>query len=412
VQLPRHGQWHGPARAGLHPAGSRRDVRAGRLRAQTRASQLLRPGQAPVPDHHPGLRHEGRKAVGELRRDGRSHAAAGSRADRDEPGRLRHEPAGGRRRAAHPARGLDRTHRRRHGDERWRRGQPRDRILLGDRPRADAQGPSRDLRRRSLWRLPGHRPRSGDRRVLRRFGEPQGRPGRRLLRHAPGTGARHPAASRVRMQHAGGAGCGSNTRSRQGESRMRGTWTAGLGRRAVVFAAVLLAGLQAMPALAQSGFVRVEGAGFVLDGRPYRFAGANFWYGAYLGAADGVGDRARLRAELDQLKAAGIDNLRVLAMSEASGFRRGVRPAFMHAPGEYDQRLLEGLDVLLDEMRRRDMKAVLYLNNFWQWSGGMSQYVSWFTGEPVFDPDETGDWNGFMQNSARFYAMPEAQAAY
>lgn len=193
---------------------------------------------------------------------------------------------------------------------------------------------------------------------------------------------------------------------------MRGTWTAGLGRRAVVFAAVLLAGLQAMPALAQSGFVRVEGAGFVLDSRPYRFAGANFWYGAYLGAADGVGDRARLRAELDQLKAAGIDNLRVLAMSEASGFRRGVRPAFMHAPGEYDQRLLEGLDVLLDEMRRRDMKAVLYLNNFWQWSGGMSQYVSWFTGEPVFDPDETGDWNGFMQNSARFYAMPEAQAAY
>ncbi|ADV26307.1 Mannan endo-1,4-beta-mannosidase [Pseudoxanthomonas suwonensis 11-1] len=177
--------------------------------------------------------------------------------------------------------------------------------------------------------------------------------------------------------------------------------------------AMLLAMLSAAPALAaQSGFVRVEGTRFLLDGKPYRFAGANFWYGAYLGAEDGVGDRARLRAELDQLKAAGIDNLRVLAMSEASGFKRGVRPAFMTAPGEYDQRLLEGLDVLLDEMRQRDMKAVLYLNNFWQWSGGMSQYVSWFTGEPVFDPDETGDWNGFMQNSARFYAMPEAQAAY
>ena len=164
----------------------------------------------------------------------------------------------------------------------------------------------------------------------------------------------------------------------------------------------------------RDGFVRVEGTRFVLDGRPYRFAGANFWYGAYLGAEDGVGDRERLRAELDQLRAAGIDNLRVLAMSEASGFKRGVRPAFMTAPGEYDERLLQGLDVLLDEMGRRDMKAVLYLNNFWQWSGGMSQYVSWFTGEPVsaHDPDQTGDWNGFMQNSARFYAIPEAQKLY
>jgi len=164
----------------------------------------------------------------------------------------------------------------------------------------------------------------------------------------------------------------------------------------------------------QSGFVQVEGTRFTIDGKPYRFAGANFWYGAYLGAPDGIGDRARLRAELDQLKAAGIDNLRVLAMSEASGFRRAVRPAIMTAPGTYDERLLQGLDTLLVEMGKRDMKAVLYLNNFWQWSGGMSQYVSWSTGEPVsmHDPDQTGDWNGFMQNSARFYAFPGAQALY
>lgn len=162
----------------------------------------------------------------------------------------------------------------------------------------------------------------------------------------------------------------------------------------------------------QSGFVQVQGPRFVLDGETYRFAGANFWYGAYLGAPGGIGDRARLRAELDQLKVAGIDNLRVLAMSEASGFRRAVRPAFMTAPGEYDEQLLQGLDYLLVEMGKRDMKAVLYLNNFWQWSGGMSQYVSWATGEPLSDPDQTGDWSAFMQNSARFYSLPKAQAWY
>ncbi|MFT4248442.1 MAG: cellulase family glycosylhydrolase [Pseudomonas sp.] len=165
-------------------------------------------------------------------------------------------------------------------------------------------------------------------------------------------------------------------------------------------------------AAGQSGFVRVEGTGFVIDGKPYRFAGANFWYGAYLGAPDRLGDRARLRAELDQLKAAGIDNLRVLAMSEASSFLRGVSPAIMSRPGQYDEQMLKGLDYLLAEMARRDMKAVLYLNNFWQWSGGMSQYVSWVTGEPVFDPDARKDWPGFMQNSARFYTLEQAQGWY
>ncbi|MCF7222153.1 glycoside hydrolase 5 family protein [Marilutibacter chinensis] len=205
------------------------------------------------------------------------------------------------------------------------------------------------------------------------------------------------------------------------------TTTAVRFRRGAAWLALLLGCLLTLPGAAsatddRAGFVCVEGARFVLDGKPYRFAGANFWYGAYLGAPDGIGDRARLRAELDQLRAAGIDNLRVLAMSEASDFRRGVDPAIMTAPGPleggpldrsmFDERLLQGLDVLLDEMGRRDMKAVLYLNNFWQWSGGMSQYVAWFTGEPVFDPDESGDWNGFMQNSARFYAIPEAQKLY
>jgi mannan endo-1,4-beta-mannosidase len=58
------------------------------------------------------------------------------------------------------------------------------------------------------------------------------------------------------------------------------------------------------------------------------------------------------------------------------------------------------------------MKAVLYVNNFWQWSGGMSQYVAWFDGQPVLDPDVTGDWNGFMDNSAAFYRSRPAQDAF
>lgn len=168
----------------------------------------------------------------------------------------------------------------------------------------------------------------------------------------------------------------------------------------------------AEPAETNSQFVTVENNKFLRNGEPYYIIGTNFWYGGYLGSAGAVGDRERLIKELDLLKQTGINNLRVLAVSESSELMRAVRPAILKAPGEYDETLLAGMDFLLDEMAKRDMTAVLYLNNFWQWSGGMSQYVSWFTGKPVFDPDVTNEWNPFMENSATFYRIEEAQKLY
>jgi len=173
----------------------------------------------------------------------------------------------------------------------------------------------------------------------------------------------------------------------------------------------LLAGI-AHAAPGQSGYVTVKGRHFQVDGKPYYYAGANLWYGMYLGSPGQTGDRARLVKELDQLASQGILNLRVLAISEASTLKRAVRPAVLQAPGKVDETLWQGLDFLLDEMAKRDMKAVLYVANFWQWSGGMSQYVAWFNGKPVLDPDVTGAWNAFMDNSASFYRSQPAQAAF
>ncbi len=165
-------------------------------------------------------------------------------------------------------------------------------------------------------------------------------------------------------------------------------------RKLLLLAATLaLFSAAAHSAPTQSGFVTVKGKHFVLDGKPYYFAGANLWYGMYLGSPGNTGDRARLTKELDQLAAQGMLNLRVLAISEASTLKRAVTPAVLQSPGKVDETLWKGLDFLLDEMAKRDMKAVLYVNNFWQWSGGMSQYVAWFNGKPVLDPDVTGDWN-------------------
>ena len=82
----------------------------------------------------------------------------------------------------------------------------------------------------------------------------------------------------------------------------------------------------------QPGFVTVKGRHFELDGKPYYFAGANLWYGMYLGSPGTTGDRARLAKELDQLAAQGVRNLRVLAISEASTLKRAVTPAVLQRP--------------------------------------------------------------------------------
>jgi mannan endo-1,4-beta-mannosidase len=142
-------------------------------------------------------------------------------------------------------------------------------------------------------------------------------------------------------------------------------------RRSVLASGPALAAGCAPPPAA-GGFVKTEGVAFQIDGAPYRYAGANIWYGAYLGAASAIGNRDRLRAELDTLQGLGITNLRVLGSGEISPLRNSLNPAFRDQSETYNEELLVGLDFLLAEMAARGMHAVLYLTNFWEWSGGMA----------------------------------------
>jgi mannan endo-1,4-beta-mannosidase len=127
---------------------------------------------------------------------------------------------------------------------------------------------------------------------------------------------------------------------------------------------------------AQSPFVQSHDARLWRDGKPYYFIGTNFWYGAILGSEGRGGDRKRLCRELDHLKRLGIDNLRILVGSDGrEGVKTKVEPTLQWAPGVYNDTILAGLDYLLMEMQRRNMVAVLYLNNSWEWSGGYSFYL-------------------------------------
>ena len=160
-------------------------------------------------------------------------------------------------------------------------------------------------------------------------------------------------------------------------------------------------------------YVKVSGKQFILDGRPYYFVGTNLWYGAYLGSPGETGDRNRLIKELDNLHSLGIDNLRICAASEESSMDRAIKPAFQKSPGVYEENLLEGLDFILAEMGKRNMKAVLFLNNYWQWTGGMAQYNQWFTNTTIPDPDNPKVGYGkFMDYSAEFYLNSKARECF
>ncbi|MFN1835226.1 cellulase family glycosylhydrolase [Balneola sp. MJW-20] len=160
-----------------------------------------------------------------------------------------------------------------------------------------------------------------------------------------------------------------------------------------------------------SDFVQVDGNHFTLKGESYAFAGTNFWYGAYLGQPGEAGNRERLRAELDLMKAQGVTNLRILGSSEESEFGNTLAPVFIRQDGSYNEDLLVGLDYLLSEMSKRDMKAVIFLTNYWEWSGGMNILNGWYGEGLTVDPGE-GDWVAFMNNSAQFYQNEEAQEAF
>jgi mannan endo-1,4-beta-mannosidase len=182
---------------------------------------------------------------------------------------------------------------------------------------------------------------------------------------------------------------------------------------AIAIGLVFMLSCAGPPGAEAPDFIRVEENEFIRNGEPYHFLGTNLWYGCNLGSLAEGGDRDRLRRELDLLQSLDIDNLRVLGASEGITQHNTVWPPLQPEPGQYDERLLDGLDFLLAEMAERDMVAVVYLNNFWVWSGGMSQYVSWFEGEQIPNPFlEQWSWLEFMEFSARFYTHAEANQAF
>jgi mannan endo-1,4-beta-mannosidase len=163
--------------------------------------------------------------------------------------------------------------------------------------------------------------------------------------------------------------------------------------------------------IAADPFVSVQGRHFTLDSIPWYVCGTNLWYGANIGRPSNPQGRARLVRELDRLEKLGINNLRVLGASEECAVASTLRPAITRSPGEYDEDVLLGLDFLIQEAGKRHMKVVVFLNNYWDWSGGMPQYLSWATGKPAKGLADL-PWKEWNRLQSTFYTNDAAQAMF
>lgn len=156
-------------------------------------------------------------------------------------------------------------------------------------------------------------------------------------------------------------------------------------------------------------FIKVENGQLIKAGKPYKYLGTNFWYGMNLA----VSNKERLIRELDRLENLGVMNLRIIAGSEGNSKTPWtVQPTMQKGPGIYNEELWLGLDFLLNEMKKRNMTAVVCLNNFWPWSGGFAQYFLWAKKNesiPYPPPAENGDWRTYQQYAAQFYSNEKAK---
>ena len=188
-----------------------------------------------------------------------------------------------------------------------------------------------------------------------------------------------------------------------------------LSRRELILRASALAACSASPLAAAApprpDFVRRRGTQLIRGGQPWRYAGTNMWYAAYLAADAPYGNRARLQRELDRLAALGVESIRILGSSELSPLLHSVRPTFRDQTNHYNETLLRGLDFALAEMGKRGIKAVIYLANFWEWSGGFVTYLYWTNGGHYINMnDPAHPWPEFADRSSDFYGSPKAVA--
>jgi mannan endo-1,4-beta-mannosidase len=196
-----------------------------------------------------------------------------------------------------------------------------------------------------------------------------------------------------------------------------------MSRKQLLFAvSALLAGAAVLFAISKwrgegrrgrPAFVQTDGARFVIDGRPFRFVGANV---AVMYRDE---DRARMPETMQQAARLGIKVVRVWATGE--GGPNDVQPIsdfndwprthyFRLKPGEWNEDQFVFLDRVIAEAGRNNLRVQLTLTNWWRDTGGITQYLRWAGIEGADDDQKPYGIN--KEKAMLFYTNETARRLY
>ena len=125
-------------------------------------------------------------------------------------------------------------------------------------------------------------------------------------------------------------------------------------------------------------FVRTSGGQFTLGGERFVFAGWNQWE-VLEAASDApppfrhlpLPGREHIVRVMNEAVRAGLKVVRMWAHTITRGHAAQV------SPGVWNEEVLEGMDFVLDQARRRGLKIIWALADNWYPVGGVMQYVEW-----------------------------------
>ena len=161
----------------------------------------------------------------------------------------------------------------------------------------------------------------------------------------------------------------------------------------------------ALPAAPElPGGLTVKGTRFMKGGKPFFISGINYWAGPTLARDGNQAGWDQVRRDLDGIQAAGLNMIRTCVATEgpdSEPFR--IVPTIQPAMGQYDPAGIGGVMRFSEELQKRGLYAIYMLNNFWQWSGGFAQYLSWAGAGPIPYPPPTpnGNWDRFQHFTRR-----------
>ncbi|HUQ30791.1 MAG TPA: cellulase family glycosylhydrolase [Pyrinomonadaceae bacterium] len=166
---------------------------------------------------------------------------------------------------------------------------------------------------------------------------------------------------------------------------------------------------------ARPGFVSTEGSRFTVDGRPFRFVGAN------VSVMYKDEDRARMP---ETLREAARDHLRVVRVwafgegSEEDGIRAvgndkndwPRKHRFRPAPDRWNEDEFVHLDNVISEAARNNLRVQLCLTNWWRDTGGITQYLYWAGIKDA--ADDTQPFGINMERAMLFYTNEVTRRLY